>query len=238
MLFASLSLAFSNCSISKKKREVLTAAAEAKVEAEAEGLNIQQKQLTLKTVEPKKIRFKSAHALNTMYRRVFKKTSIGYAHCNYRDAMFVKDYCNSSIFSIRELEAIGGYGIHTYAVLGPINNIEIKDAKLGYMRSLRNGLGRECKNLIESEMGSSDESEAFFVNDSNPPNGKMFREYIALILGLEGHEDLIPVQFDPLEESLIKIWKTEETESISSKRKQALINACISVSMHPIVITI
>jgi hypothetical protein len=175
-------------------------------------------------------RLLEAHGLQVYYSRIFKPKSYGYEHCSKNRPSTSSD-CTTTIFTAAERANMGSTGMFAtrFSNRGTQNINPIATVTLGYTRTLRAALSRECTKLV------TDETAALSPNNilvkASAPTEAHVEDFMKTLLGMKTapFSSGIPAA----------LYATAFTAAIDGAadpvkaKKNAYINLCISLAMDP-----
>ncbi len=180
------------------------------------------------------LRFANGVGLSVMYGRVFGQASYGYQHCEPKaDGSPTASHCKDSIFAETERADMGIFDLFEAAGRGKNNLKPATDLTLGYLRSLRAGLGRECHALVSLELEklkAGEQSRNTLVRDP-VLTAASAQYFLKKILGIEKTTITLPIA----EQEYEKAFKQVLAEDPSAAAN-AFETACIALAMDPLVI--
>lgn len=179
------------------------------------------------------LRFADSWALSEIYERVFGKQDYGFRHCE-KDKPRSPSDCDNA-FKPENRPDMGTFDIILPGThRGPNNKQAVTSLKLSYIRSLREMLVRECRPFIAKEMEAMDQdqaSENIFVSER--PTAAGLENYMRRLLGVEGTTMAIEADFESYAKALQESLAAAGSDQ--AKRRDVYVNACVTVSMDPIV---
>jgi hypothetical protein len=180
-----------------------------------------------------KLGFLPPNALSSRFRRVFKPSANGYAHCARPPVgSFRGDYCGQ-LFDSKELRFIGHFGLHSSAVLGPITAEKIDGLTLNYTKSLRSMLLRECRTLVLKENETPNAPSNLLVQGSTVPSSLALQSFHKRILGIDGTNIAVDFPAEAYAAAAEKILAQAQPRDKPSVRLNATISLCVAIGMDP-----
>lgn len=183
--------------------------------------------------EGSKLGFLPPQALSSRFKRVFKPSANGYAHCARSPVgAFGKDYCGQP-FDSKELRFIGYFGLHNSPALGPITAEKIDGLTLNYTKSLRSMLLRECRILVQTENVTPNAPSNLLVRGTTVPSSQVLQSFHRRILGIDGTNITVDFPAEAYAAAAANILAQAQAKDKPSVRLNATISLCVAIGMDP-----